>query len=327
VFAEPLATVGVPQHHRVDVAGSAHGHWWTITPDLLGRMRPTHLLDTPWSVTLGEPEGGETSIGAVRIAGARGGPADADLFVLVHGLGGDADRPYMREAAAALQARGFATLRLSMRGAGNSSADFYHAGLSSDLAAVLADPSLARHPRVWVLGFSLGGHVAAHLALRSPRPPRLAAIIAICSPLDLGRNVELLDRPSGWLYRRFVLINLARTYARVHGHVSSFRTIRDWDTRTIVPRYGFESVEQYWRSQSAGPRLRDASVPVLFIATEADPMVPAETLLPHLRRAGAVVDVRWLRRGGHIGFPSDTDLGLPGDRGVFNQILTWCDRV
>jgi predicted alpha/beta-fold hydrolase len=309
------------------VAGSVHGHWWTITPDLLGRLRSKPLVDVPWSVTLTEPEGGEGPRGAVRLAGAIGGPGDADLFVIVHGFGGDADRPYMCEASAALQALGLATLRVSMRGAGNSTPDFFHAGLGSDLAAVLADPSLARHPRVFVLGFSLGGHIAAHLALRSSKDPRLAGIIAICSPLDLGRNVDLLDQPAGWLYRRFVLNGLQKGHVRVHGHSPRFRTIRDWDATTVVPRYGFESVEQYWSSQCAGPRLREASVPILFIATEADPMVPAETLLPHLRRAGAAVDVRWLRRGGHIGFPADTDLGLPGKRGLFNQIATWCDRV
>src|SRR5690349_6721057 len=109
--------------------GSAHGHWWTITADLVGRLRPTQLVEAPWSMTLVDPEGGEGPRGAVRIEGWLGGPRDADLssrpgpdlFVLVHGLGGDADRPYMRHAAATLQARGFATLRYSMRGAGNSS--------------------------------------------------------------------------------------------------------------------------------------------------------------------------------------------------------------
>jgi predicted alpha/beta-fold hydrolase len=304
-----------------------HGHWWTITPDLRGRIRPTQLRDVPWSITLREPEGGDGPRGAVRIAGELGGPATADLFVLVHGFGGDADRSHIRETAGILQARGLATLRVSMRGAGNSGPDYYHAGLGSDLAAVLADPSLAHHPRIFVLGFSLGGHIATHLALRRDLDPRLRAVVAICSPLDLGRNVELLDLPSGWLYRRFVLTSLARTYTRVRGHTRRFRSIRDWDSATIVPRYGFESPEHYWSSQSAGPRLREAGVPILFIATESDPMVPAVTLLPHLRRAGAMIDVRWLRRGGHIGFPADTDLGLPGERGLFNQILTWCDRV
>ncbi len=311
---------------------------------MVGRLRPTQLAELPWSTTLIEPEGGEARRGAVRIAGwlaepsqrdlslrlapaQSPGPSQEDLFVLVHGLGGDADRPYMRQAAANLQAHGYSTLRLSMRGAGNSSPDFYHAGLDSDIAAVLADPALARHPRVWVVGFSLGGHIAARLALRPNLDPRVRAVVSICSPLDLHRNVELLDLPGGWLYRRFVLSNLARSYERVSGQAMQFRSIRDWDATTIVPRFGFESCEAYWRSQSAGPRLREARIPILFIATQGDPMVPAETLEPHLRRAGPNVDVRWLRRGGHIGFPADTDLGLPGERGLFNQILTWCERV
>lgn len=307
--------------------GTAHGHWWTITADLVGRLRPTQLVDAPWSMTLLDPEGGESPRGAVRIAGWLGGPSDGELFVLVHGLGGDADRPYLRHHTSTLQARGFATLRVSMRGAGNSDPDFYHGGLGSDIAAVLGDPALARYPRVWVMGFSLGGHIATRLALLPNLDPRLAGIISVCAPLDLGRNADLLDVPSGFVYRRFVLGNLGRSYQRVHGRERRFHWIRDWDAATVVPRYGFENVDHYYSSQSAGPRLREAGVPILFIATQADPMVPAETLEPHLRRAGSAVDVRWLRRGGHVGFPSDIDLGLPGDRGLLEQILTWCERV
>lgn len=307
--------------------GTPHGHLWTIVPDLLGRVRPRSLVDQPWSLVVPTPEGGPGPSGPVQLTGEYGGPPDVPLFVLVHGLGGDAERPYMIAAAEAVRARGYASLRVSMRGAGRSDPDFYHAGLGSDLAAVLADPRLATHPRVFVLGFSLGGHVAAHLALRPDPDPRLAAVIAICSPLDLGRNVILLDAPSGWIYRRFVLDNLQRSYTRVHGHKPRFRSIRDYDIATIVPRYGFRNVEQYYESQSAGPRLRESNVPVLFVATQADPMVPAETLEPYLRRAGPLIDTRWLRRGGHIGFPRDTDLGLPGERGLFPQVLTWCERL
>ncbi|WP_181197778.1 alpha/beta fold hydrolase [Enhygromyxa salina] len=265
--------------------------------------------------------------GAVRIAGQLGGPSRGNLFLLVHGLGGDAQRPYMSAAAVAILDHGHACLRMSMRGAGRSGPDFYHAGLASDLHQVLADPSLASYSRIFVIGFSLGGHVAIHLALRAQRDPRLAGIVAICSPLDLARNVELLDAPAGWIYRRHVLAGLSKIHEDVHGHAPRFGTIREWDAATIVPRFGFESVEHYWASQAAGPRLREAAVPILFVATPADPMVPAETLRPHLRRAGAGVDVRWVRRGGHVGFPANTDLGLPGELGLLAQVLTWCEAL
>lgn len=274
-----------------------------------------------------DPEGGEGPSGPVRIAGRLGGPKSGDLYLLVHGLGGDAERPYMLEAAAAIRARGHASLRISMRGAGRSSADFYHAGLASDLERVLSDPALAAYSRVFVLGFSLGGHVSIQLALRTRRDPRIAAVIAICAPLDLTRTVEMIDQPRAWIYRRHVLDGLSEIHVKVHGHSPRFRSIREWDMATVVPRFGFDSVEQYWRSQSAGPRLREAGVPLLFVASTGDPMVPAETLRPFLARAGAGVDVRWVRRGGHVGFPGNIDLGLPGELGLFNQVMSWAGSV
>jgi uncharacterized protein len=263
-----------------------------------------------------------------RLAGALGGPRSGPLFVLVHGLGGDADSPYMRAAATALQSGGYATLRLSMRGAGRSGADFYHAGLAGDLVTVLRDPSLAAYARVFVLGFSLGGHVSMHLSFLAERDPRVAAIVAICAPLDLERNVIELDTPGGWIYRRHVLNGLARVHAKVYpGTARRFATIREWDSDTVVPRFGFASPEQYWRSQAAGPRLREAGVPILYVASESDPMVPAVTVKPHLERAGSSIDLRWVRGGGHVGFPRGVDLGLPGELGLINQVLSWVAKL
>lgn len=303
----------------------ARGHWWTIAPNLLGRLRPPTIDDRRWSTIVPDPRPGGDP--AQRLAGELGGLTSGDLYLLVHGLGGDADSPYMREAAVALQARGCATLRLSMRGAGHSGPDFYHAGLASDLVTVLADPSLAAYRRIFVIGFSLGGHISVHLSFLASRDPRVRAIIAICAPLDLARNVVELDTPSGWIYRRHILSGLAKIHAKVHPSASArprrFRTIHEWDVETIVPRWGFESVEQYWRSQAAGPRLREAGIPILFVASEHDPMVPAVTVKPHLERAGSAVDIRWIRRGGHVGFPRDLDLGLPGPLGLIDQVLTW----
>lgn len=260
------------------------------------------------------------------LAGALGGPRSDALFLLVHGLGGNADSPYMLEAARVLQAEGFATLRISMRGAGRSDPDYFHAGLASDLVTVLADPTLAGFAQIFVLGFSLGGHVGLHLSFLAELDARVRAIVAICSPLDLERNVIELDTPAAWIYRRHVLDGLAQIHAKLHGQARRFTTIREWDAATVVPRYGFDSPEHYWRSQSAGPRLREAKLPILYVGSEADPMVPASTVTPHLRRAGSSIDIRWVRRGGHVGFPRDLDLGLPGPRGLFPQLLSWVAR-
>ena len=63
---------------------------------------------------------------------------------------------------------------------------------------------LAGFERVLLFGYSLGGHLCLRFATEV-RDPRLRAVAAVCSPLDLDASVAGIDQPSGWLYRRYVL--------------------------------------------------------------------------------------------------------------------------
>lgn len=299
------------------VGVSLVGHFWTIAPNLIGRVRVPKLADRPFTLRL--PDGH-------TLAGALGNPSAARLAIVVHGLGGDAASPYMFDIAAALQARGWASLRISMRGAGDSSPDFYHAGLWADLAALIAAPALARYESIVVIGCSLGGHVALHLAHRN-EDPRLRAVVAIGSPLDLAPNVDWLDAPHLFVYRRHILGGLERIYAKIHGEAQRFANIREWDARVVVPRWGFESVEHYWASQAIAPNLTELRVPALYVGALGDPMVPALVQQPHLARARDRVEFRWLANAGHVGFPPGVDLGMGGELGVWPQVLRWCERA
>jgi predicted alpha/beta-fold hydrolase len=292
-------------------------HFWTIAPNLIGRLRPTSFDDRPWS----------TAVDSAVIRGALADPHRSSRLVLVvHGLGGDADSPYVREIVGAVLARGWAALRISMRGAGASSPDFYHAGLWTDLAAVLADRSLARFDSIAVIGCSLGGHVALHLARAKP-DPRLRAVVALCSPLDLAPNAPVLDAPRNFVYRRHILGGLEKIHAKQHGRRERFSSIREWDARVVVPRWGFESVEQYWASQSVGPRLVELEVPALYLGALGDPIVPASLQQPHLERARSRIESHWIARAGHMGFAPGVDLGLPGPRDAWSQVLAWVERA
>jgi predicted alpha/beta-fold hydrolase len=296
-------------------------HFWTVAPNLIGRLLPTAIDDQPWSIEIADAEG------SVMIAGALADPhRSTRLVVAVHGLGGDVESPYVREIVGAVVARGWAGLRVSMRGAGASSPDFYHAGLWTDLAAVLADRSLARFESIAVIGCSLGGHVALHLARANP-DPRLAAVAAICSPLDLAPNADVLDAPRSWVYRRHILGGLQQMHAKLHGRRERFATIREWDARVVVPRWGFESVEQYWGSQSIGPRLGELQVPALYVGATGDPIVPSSLQRAHLERGRAQIETRWVERAGHMGFAPGVDLGMGGERDIWAQVLAWVGRA
>src|SRR5690349_10408712 len=140
------------------------GHLWTIRPWLLHVLRPRAApASVPWSAVVDDPRVGPVRLSGLHVArtGARA------IVVIVHGLGGDVSGHYMIGAAAAADRAGLASLRLNLRGADGSGDDFYNAGLTEDLRAAIASPALAGYPSIYVLGYSLGGHLTLRYATES----------------------------------------------------------------------------------------------------------------------------------------------------------------
>lgn len=309
---------------------SLSAHWYTIWPVVRERALPQPVLEgDDWTLRIRDPD-----VGPVRLHGKLRVPAGArELVILVHGLGGSSAGRYMTRAARVADAMGLANLRLGLRGADpGGSGDLYHAGLSSDLAAVVASPAWAGMAHLYVLGFSLGGHMALKLAAETDNA-RLRAVAAVSSPLDLERTVAAFDRPGRWLYRRYLLAGLCDLYEQVArdrelpvppAQVRRARTLREFDRLTVVPRFGFASPEDYYRRAAVGPRLGALKVPALLVVAEDDPMVDAEGIRPALAAVSHEgLEVRWCRRGGHVSFPADLDLGLGPPLGLERQVLRW----
>lgn len=244
-------------------------------------------------------------------------PTRRPTALIVHGLGGSTRSAYARRMARAVVEAGFHAVSVDLRGSGESRASsrsLYHAGLTEDPAAALAD--IARDDRVasvLLVGFSLGGHVALRLAAEWGErvPERVAGVVAVCPPLDLAETSRRIERPAMTPYRAYLLRGLVanaialaeRDPAAVPISIRELRalpTIAAFDERVIAPMHGFRGAEHYYATQSVGPRLGDVVVPTTVIATEDDPMVPADTLRPFLARSGGAVRVLWSRLGGHV---------------------------
>lgn len=282
---------------------------------------------SPWSVTIEDARLGRTMLSGL-VRHERG--ADT-LVVIVHGLGGDAHSPYCQRAASAAARRGWSCLRIALRGADGRGEDVYHAGLASDLDAVLASSDLAEYRRILLLGYSLGGHLVLRHGLEG-RDDRVRAIAAVCAPLDLARSCLAIDRKRSFVYRQYILRALKQMYRRVAARrpvptptsvVERVRTIRGWDDAVVVPRHGFDSVDHYYTTQSVGPRLHELSVDALWIGSRFDPMVPLWTVEPSLHAAGSALEVQVLDVGGHVGFPAYVHDGTHG--ALEEHVLTWLD--
>lgn len=310
------------------------GHFWTIAPVLRHRARPAIApAAIEWSTELADER-----LGSIRLRGLfRDRPGSDTAVIVVHGLGGTTVTHYCLTAARAADAAGLACLRLALRGADRDGEDLYHAGVIEDVHAAVASPALARFRRIYVLAFSLGGHVALSYALGGglKRDPRVRAVAAICSPLDLELGAQHIDSSAAILYRRHVLTGLKAMYVACAARrampapverVLAVRSIREWDSLTVVPRYGFSSVERYYAEMSVGPRLGQLELPALLVSHPHDPMVPPWTYERHLAQKLPALEQRSLSSGGHVGYPPGIDLGEQGPRGVEAQALSWLLR-
>jgi hypothetical protein len=305
------------------------GHLWTVLPHLAASLQPEPLREfEPWTAFVEDPVTGPLQLHGLWFPGN-----GERAVVVVHGLGGGLDSPYVRRAGAAFARAGIGCLLLTVRGAAREGADFYHAGQTADIEAALLSPELSDIQHVDLLGFSLGGHMALRVGLEPP--PRLRAIASVCSPLDLDRSAAAIDHPKNLVYRTHILRGLRDIYRKVSergdvptpvARIDRVRTIREWDSLTVVPRYGFGSVDDYYGSMSVGPQLSRMKVPVLVVASNHDPMLPPWTMDEALDDPGPNVSVRRVEAGGHVAFPRNLDLGMSGQRGLERQVLRWFSR-
>ncbi|MCB9681115.1 MAG: alpha/beta fold hydrolase [Alphaproteobacteria bacterium] len=305
------------------------GHAQTVLPALLARARPpTVPASTPWHTTVDDPRTGRLQLHGRLTTTDR---SDV-LVVIVHGIGASSDAPYCRLAAAAAHALGLSSLRVDLRGADRTGAGIYHAGLTDDLDAVLADPVVGGFRAVVVLGYSLGGHVTLRTATHA-LPDNVRAVAAVCAPLHLDAAATWIDTPRRLPYRRHLLTGLREIHARVAAvrsdilpvaDAARIHTLRAWDDRVVAPWFGFASAEDYYARASVGPRLDALTVPALAVHVDADPIVGPAAGVPGLRHVPDALTAVRIDRGGHVVLPPDADLGLgtgAGDTAVLRWLL------
>ncbi len=288
------------------------GHVQTVWPFLKERVQGVEGPPARWWETEVPNEFG---VPVVRAGMASPGRDRSRLVVLLHGMGGSPEAGYCAAAARVFAAMGIATLRLSLRGADGRGGDLHHAGFVDDLGPILSSDPWSQYDHVALMGFSLGGHVSLRAAAEGVNE-RIRAVVAVSSPLNLKAAQEWIDRPAGWVYREAILGTLRGIYPRLYAGVGGLvegmppvsrvqqaRTIRAWDALTVVPRFGFADVEEYYRTQSVGPRLATQKVPSLVVVSPEDPMIPADSLRGPLGRASKAVEAWWVEGGGHVYLP------------------------
>ena len=254
------------------------------------------------------------------------------LALLVHGLAGSADSPYVVRVAAKLYRRGFRAVRMDLRGAGAGfglARSFYHAGRTEDLRAVAAwmAEGAAGSPLALV-GFSLGASLVLKLAAEAADRPvaGLDAVLAANPPLDLAACCRHIQRRENRIYDRNFVRHLCAEVRRLHARfpelgpvaVPRDRGLYEFDDRYTAPRNGFRDAEDYYGRSSAGPMLARVAVPGLVVHAEDDPFIPVEAFRTFAFPEQLALELNPL--GGHLGYVSRRD--WQGDRRWLDARLT-----
>ena len=257
---------------------------------------------------------------------------DAPLVLVLHGLTGSSNSPYVKGLQQALQARGWASVAVNWRGCSgepNLLARSYHSGASEDLAETI------RHLRaqrplapLYAVGYSLGGNVLLKYLGESGSASQLEAAVAVSVPFRLDQCADRIGLGFSKLYQaHFMREMLAyvqdkQRHFRDKGHqqgldeierlgpLRNLRTFWDFDGRVTAPLNGFSDAHDYYRRASSRYYLGENRTPTLIIHSSDDPFV-FDHSLPSASELAPQTHFELHSRGGHVGFV-DGSLRNPG---------------
>lgn len=250
------------------------------------------------------------------------------IAVIVHGLGGSHRSPTCVRITPRLLRHGVRVVRLDLRGAGEGvklATKSYHAGLTQDIRAALADLH-QREPQspLWLVGISLGGNVVLKLAGEAAFDPvpRLERVATVAPPVDLTRCCELIEQPKNRIYDRFfagLFMKQVARQRRYHPEIPRLRvprpiSLRGFDEAYTAPTWGFDGAYDYFRKAAAAPWLKHIQIPTFILVARDDPFICADSFGEYPR--SQVIDLEIAEAGGHLGF-----LGRDGAGGI-----RWAER-
>ncbi|MGN8259879.1 hydrolase [Pseudomonas sp. SMSB3] len=248
---------------------------------------------------------------------------DAPLVLVLHGLTGSSDSPYVKGLQQALQAVDWASVAVNWRGCSgepNLLPRSYHSGSSEDLAEVIAHVR-ARRPlaALYAVGYSLGGNILLKYLGESAAASELQAAVAVSVPFRLDQCADRIGRGFSKVYQAHFMremtayVQLKQRHFQAHGQheglaqlqrlgpLGNLKTFWDFDGKVTAPLNGFADVHDYYRRASSRYYLGQNRTPTLIIHAHDDPFVCTQSL-PTADELAPQTHLELHAQGGHVGF-------------------------
>jgi len=238
------------------------------------------------------------------------------LAILLHGLEGNAQRPYIKAAGLQLVNSNWDVAAVNYRGCSgenNLAYQSYHSGKTDDLEVII-NHILEKdtYQEIVLLGFSLGANLLLkYLGERNNVPFEIKKGVAISVPTSLRGSLESLMKPENWLYSKAFLINLKNKYRlKIKQHpnkmnvsaLGKIKTLKDFDDMYTSKAHGFKDAYDYYKQNSSNQFISTINIPILILNAKNDSFLNKDCYPYRIAENSKNIFLETPLYGGHVGF-------------------------
>lgn len=238
------------------------------------------------------------------------------LIILLHGLEGHAQRPYMTGVAKLFNENNIDAICMNYRGcSGDPNLNYYsyHSGFTQDLEAIINHAIVSKgYSEIYLNGISLGGNVVLkYLGESNAIAVQVKAAIAVSVPCDLYGSCKELHKIKNKLFHdRFLkdLVNHLKLKQNLFSdkltleEVNSIKTLLDFDNVYTSKAHGFKDALEYYEKSSSLQYLSNIKTPSLIINALNDSFLSPECYPVKEAKQNHQVFLEMPQYGGHVGF-------------------------
>ena len=238
------------------------------------------------------------------------------LIIVLHGLEGNAQRPYMTGTAKLFTENYIDAVCVNFRGCSgepNRKYYSYHSGATQDLHEVVQHIIESKHySEIYIKGFSLGGNVTLkYLGERDNVPSQIKAGIAVSVPcflkgsaleLHTFKNILFHDRFKRYLVERLKLKQKQYPDKLKVEDINSIKTLNDFDNVYTSKAHGFIDAQDYYEKSSSLQFLNNIKTPTLIINALNDSFLSPECYPVKEAKTNSNLHLEMPNYGGHVGF-------------------------
>jgi hypothetical protein len=239
-----------------------------------------------------------------------------ELVILLHGLEGNGQRPYMTGTAKLFNSKHIDAVSINFRGcSGEPNLKYYsyHSGATADLDAVIQHAiSNKKYSKIYLKGISLGANIILkYLGEQNQVPQEIKSAVAVSVPCYLAGAAKELHHFKNKLYHDRFLNHLLKKLKIKQAQfpeilseraLNSIKTLIDFDNVYTSKAHGFEDALDYYTRCSSLQFLQNIKTPTLIINALNDSFLSPECYPVKEAKQNSNVFLEMPNYGGHAGF-------------------------